>query len=263
MYNLTLFHSKRKHILFATVILTCLWLFLLYGRTLVELTPVPIRWIWGVMGPLYLTTDFLNPLFASSVIFIGSYILGLGLILFAAKYVVQCTKHQRLLFLFGCLALLFPLIMPLTYGGNYKVPARAAAGYEMLWATKPRNMFSHAYKQAQILHEGQCDYTLVGWVNDEILNYHSACWPGTYQFDVRTGKRGWSLTKANSVDWDTESVRRWDGWQYLRQPTSLKSTLAYPFITLEWAKSPDGLWNAIVVRRIYGPSDVVIVRRIQ
>jgi hypothetical protein len=40
-----------------------------------------------------------------------------------------------------------------------------------------------------------------------------------------------------------------------------RTTSQFPFLTLEQAKSPDGRYEAIVVRWFYGPSDIVIVER--
>jgi hypothetical protein len=57
------------------------------------------------------------------------------------------------------------------------------------------------------------------------------------------------------------TVTRWDGRGYLSPPASLVTADGFPFLTLERTVSPDGRWEAVVVRRFYGPSDIVLVER--
>jgi hypothetical protein len=49
------------------------------------------------------------------------------------------------------------------------------------------------------------------------------------------------------------------GEAQLNPPASLVRQGSLPFLTLERAVSPDGRWEAVVVRRFYGPSDIVLV----
>jgi hypothetical protein len=237
-----------------------LWLWLLYGRSLYQATPQLLRPLWGLTGPLALTTDFLNPLFHSPLLFIASYLVGAGLIVSGVLKFFQAGIWRRTLLSAGLLALLFPLLMPFAYG-RYQKPVEAGEGYQLHWVTEPANLYSGAYKQAQLRHEGECDYRLAGWISDTMLAYTSACWPGAWRYEVTSGEKVWSLGASGEIAPAAAAVRRGNGRLYLQEPDSLRQGGEYPFLTLERAASPGGQWEAIVVRWFYGPSDIVIVGR--
>jgi hypothetical protein len=158
----------------------------------------------------------------------------------------------------GAAALAFPLVMPLGYG-RYELPVKAPGG-ELRWVTEPANAYSSSFKRAQQAHEAQYDYHLIGWSAEGGLGYRSACQAGTWRYDPATDRS----TLAVLGVWDTSSgsVVRWDGHSYLDPPAGLVTADGFHFLTLERAVSPDGRWEAVVVRRFYGPSDVVLVERV-
>ena len=119
--------------------------------------------------------------------------------------------------------------------------------------------FGSAYKQAQLWHETECDYHLSGWASDTNLVYTSECWPGMSLYNIHDGEEEWILQEMEPADFVSSSVHRWNNSEYLGQPASLQESSQYPFLTLERSASPDGQWEAIVVRWFYGPSDVVLV----
>lgn len=139
--------NKVMRLSLVVVSVLWLWLFLLYGRSLYQMTPAEFRSYWGMLGPLALTIDFLNPVFHSLSAFIGSYLLGIGLIVWAVVRLAQRLAWRLMLIACGIIALVFPLVMPLVYG-HYQVPVGVAAGYELRWLTKPMNQYSSAFKQA-------------------------------------------------------------------------------------------------------------------
>lgn len=235
-----------------------LWLYLLYGRSLWQMTPQAIAPSWAFAGPFMLTTDFLNPLFWSPLTFIGSYVVGFGLILWAVHKFPHAFAFRLLLFSGGLVALLFPLMMPFAYG-QYQLLAQPMASHELRWVTKPTNRYSSAYKQAQVMHEGNCAYNLAGWATNSTLYYRSACWPGLWRYDLLTRKTTWSFFAREDAQVNNASVQRWNGYSYLPHPEHLTGAGEYPFLTLEKALSPDGKWEAVLMRRIYGPSDIVVV----
>lgn len=57
----------------------------------------------------------------------------------------------------------------------------------MLWLTEPQRPFASAFKQAQRIHEKHgCTYYLLGWTEDEVLYYRSACDGRLWAFDPAT-----------------------------------------------------------------------------
>lgn len=235
-----------------------LWLFLLYSSTLYHITPPELRSYWTLLGPFAFTLDFLNPVFHSPSAFIESYLLGIGLIVWAVLSLRQRLMWHLMLIACGGIAILFLFVMPLLYG-QYQVPIKATAGYEVRWITKPSNQYSSAFKQAQLVHEGECDYHLLGWSPQGELSYRSACLPGIWHYALNTDRSIWSLNWGGAAPSNPTSIIRWDGQQYLSQPSSLTDSAGSPFLTLERAVSADGQWEAVVVRRFYGPSDIVLV----
>ncbi len=234
-----------------------LWLFLLYGRSLYQATPERLQSAWQLLGPLNLTFDFLNPIFWSPLTFAVGYSLGMGIIILG----IVKIRHGRwrwIFVAFGLTGVLFPFVMPVTYG-VYQLPVQAADGYELRWVTEPGNRFSSAFKQAQLSHEGGCDYHLSGWASNSTLTYTSDCWPGVWQYNLDNSETDWDLQGKKAIG--TEDVRRWNGKEYLSQPINLQEAGKYPFLTLDRAVSPDGRWEAIVVRWFYGPSDIVVTSR--
>lgn len=258
---------KKRRISIGIVGFTLLWLFLLYGRSLYQVTPDAFRWLWLILGPLNLTLDFLNPLFASPIILLGSYLLGIGLILWAVINHVQRRSLRIALLLCGLTALFFPLIMPWAYG-TYQLPVQAVEGYKLQWVTKPRNVYSDSYKRAQHTHESGCDYTLIGWSVDGMFFYQTDCWPGVWRYNVVTEETEWSLflslmKGSEPAHLDTTTVQRWDAQRGFPETETLQQAGQYPFKTLEKAMSPDGQWEVLVVKWYYGPGDIVVVSQVE
>jgi hypothetical protein len=148
--------------------------------------------------------------------------------------------------------------MPVGYG-HYKLPVAVSDGGQMRWVTEPPNVFSSSFKQAQQVHQAQCDYHLTGWSAEGELGYRSECRPGSWWYDPQADQARWGLFAWAAAR--AGSVTRWDGHTYLNPPAHLVTADGFPFLTLERAVSPDGRWEAVVVRRFYGPSDVVLVER--
>jgi hypothetical protein len=260
--NTALTNSSRR-LLFSLGVAAAvwLWLFMLYGHFLYQITPETLRPVWSLLGPLVLTfTDFLNPVFRSPLLFVGSYILGISAIIWAATRLVRHVISRLALIACGGAALVFLLVMPAIYG-TYQIPVQAATGYDLHWITQPTNPFSSAFKQAQLTYESGCDYHLAGWSEEDTLYYTSDCWPGLWHHATSTGETNWSLVGNEEARISKSSLQRWNGAAYLDQPTILRESSAYPFLTLERVTSPSGRWEAVVVRWFYGPSDIVLISR--
>ena len=260
MMSTTLTNSPRR-LLFSLGVAAAvwLWLFMLYGHFLYQITPEALRPAWFLFGPLVLTvTDFLNPVFRSPLLFVGSYLLGISTIIWATTRLVRHIVLRLALIACGGVALIFILVMPAIYG-MYQIPVQAAAGYNFRWITQPTNPFSSAFKQAQLTYESGCDYHLTGWSTEDTLSYTSDCWTGLWHHSTSTGETNWSLVENEAARISTSSLQRWNGSVYLDQPTSLLGASAYPFLTLERAVSPSGRWEAVVVRWFYGPSDIILI----
>ena len=124
--NTALTNSSRR-LLFSLGVAAAvwLWLFMLYGRFLYQITPETLRSAWFLFGPLVLTfTDFLNPVFLSPLLFVGSYILGISAIIWAATRLVRHVLPRLALIACGGAALVFLLIIPAVYG-TYQIPVQA------------------------------------------------------------------------------------------------------------------------------------------
>ncbi len=252
--------SRKSHRFVGFLAAVLLWLLLLYGRFLHQLTPEAYQLLWRFTGPLVWTTEFLNPIFKSPFMTILTFGLGMGLIVWCVVRFWQNKGWRTLLIVCGLLGVLFPFMMPTLYG-EYQIPVAARQGYELIWATEPNTSLGSAYKQAQLVHETKCDYHLSGWASETTLAYTSACLPGTWLHNISDGEKEWILSGTETADFVSTAVTRWNNREYLGQPAALQESSAFPFLTLERSPSPDGQWEAIVVRWFYGPSDVVLVER--
>ena len=152
-----------------------LWLFLLYGRSLYQITPVELRSLWRLLGPLALTVDFLNPLFHSPTVFVGSYLLGVASIVWLATGQVRQSVWRLSFVACGVLALLFPLTLPMTYG-EYHLPVGSAPGHPWWWITQPSNLYSSAFKQAQHFGKSFFPRRTVGGSSRQVV-----LWPKRYR----------------------------------------------------------------------------------
>ena len=152
-----------------------LWLFLLYGRSLYQITPVELRSLWRLLGPLALTVDFLNPLFHSPTVFVGSYLLGVASIVWLATGQVRQSVWRLSFVACGVLALLFPLTLPMTYG-EYHLPVGSAPGHPWWWITQPSNLYSSAFKQAQHFGKSFFPGRTVGGSSRQVV-----LWPKRYR----------------------------------------------------------------------------------
>lgn len=251
--------GKSKHLV-GPVFIVLIWLFLLYGRFLHQLTPETYRPLWSFTGPLVWLAGFLNPIFSSPYGAILGYGLGMGFVIWGTVKFWQHKKWRTVFIVCGLLGSLFPFVMPAMYG-EYQLPVTERQGYELTWVTEPGTSVGSAYKQAQLMHEAECDYHLSGWATETALAYTSACWPGTWLYDTHSGSNEWVLSGNETADFASSSVTRWNNVDYLGQPVSLQASGQFPFLTLEKSRSPDGQWEAVVVRWFYGPSDIVLVER--
>lgn len=219
-----------------------------------------LYWLALLYGYRY---DFLNPVFSSALIFFGSYVLGLSLIVWAVIWLSKHWLWRLSLILCGLAALVFLGMMPWWYGGYY-LPVTAAPGYTLRWVTQPGNPYSAAYRQAQLTHEAECDYHLFGWSAEGVLEYTSECLPGIWSYAPSAATTRWSLLRSSLPT--AAPIERWDGYTYLERPESIRLNPPDEYtliLNLERSVSPDGQWEAIVVRWVYGPSEIVVVRKAQ
>lgn len=236
------------------------------------ITPVAVLGVTVLVLLLYdrwlLFVDFLNPIFGNVYVFVGSYVLCLGLI--AATFIWGnpnvLNVLARIYLLIGILAALaFPLLLPSLYG-HYQPYAKPAPEYEMQWITQPSNRFSSAFKNAQRAHDKHgCTYRLYGWSADNVLYYGSDCRFGFWQYDPARDSEPRPVSRIPDVVKDRSSVDRGIHFDsgvifYPEYPQGFDPSTRFSFIVYEKVSSPDGRWVAAAIKNFYGPRDVVILR---
>lgn len=232
-------------------------------------TPVAILGVTILWLLLYdrwlLFLDFLNPIFGSLYVFVGSYVLCLGLVALAFIRSRPNLLARIYLSVGMLVTLAFPLLFPSLYG-QYQPYAKPASGYEMQWITQPSNRFSSAFKNAQRAHEKHgCTYTLYGWGADNVLYYGSDCESRFRRYDPMRDGEPQPVNSIPDAVRDSLSVDRGNfsssgGGIYPSHPEGFDSSTRFYFIVYEKVSSPDGQWVAAAIKDYYGPRDVVILR---
>lgn len=205
--------------------------------------------------------DFANPLFANRISFLAwsiAFILLAIIIMINSRFLLLRMAAAMT----GLLILLSPAGLPLVYG-EYHPYAEPAAGHEMVWLTPPQSAFESAFKNAQRLTEHLgCNYTLLGWDQENNLYFSSDCDRIIQQYTPRT-KRPFA-TELTPEELDSLTpVDDGYGNSYPLLPPGFSSATEHFFIPYQTSSSPDGRWSAVAIKNYYGPRDVVVISRIQ
>ncbi|MFW5942126.1 MAG: hypothetical protein ACOCXI_10015 [Chloroflexota bacterium] len=174
------------------------------------------------------------------------------------------SRPVRHYLLGGILLTAAPLLLPPLYG-DYTLPVGAREGYHMLWLTEPQRPFASAFKQAQRIHEKHgCTYYLLGWTEDEVLYYRSACDGRLWAFDPATDHAPYvvsghppAVAGSSVVGVNADGV----GGYYPAHPAGFPPHATNHAITYQRAISPQGRWVAAAIKNYYGPRDVVVLSR--
>ena len=220
-------------------------------------TPQPVI-SWGTIWFI----SFLRSFLFSSVI---SYLLVslMGLLLIGAA--LLWSRHSWIALVLLLVTLLSIVIYPLL--NQYHPSLTPAPGYEMQVPTQPGPL-EGIIKSTQITVELEtCHYTLLGWDITQKLFYKEQCYSGPEQV--------WSYDPAQQR---AQSV--------LSEPSDLVMNTCPGIVVSDWVRvplvyppeaepdvrrahlegnsrpSPDCRWIAAITRYIYGPEDVVLLRKV-
>ena len=234
----------------------------IYGRWLIHITPSPYDTLWSLLGPLYLLTDFLNPVFASPLRLFSLSAAGLALIAFALIRGRPGRLVRGSLAAAAAAIVAAPLLLPLLYG-EYRPYAEAMPGYDMHWLTQPDSWFTSAFKSAQRAHEKYgCTYSLHGWSSDNVLYFQSDCGPTVWRYDPHTMDEPQLADNVPAKVEQANVVDRGHNNNYPARPVGFSpDSTGQHFIVYETSLSPDRQWTAAAIKNYYGPRDVVVLTR--
>lgn len=213
-----------------------------------------------LLAPVWILALF-SPLFAGAGWFFA--VLALTLLLaVAALFLVKPGRAVRLYLLVAtALLIAAPLLLPLLYG-PYTHYVETVEGVEMFWPTQPADPFATAFKNAQRVHEKYgCTYHLLGWSEDDVLYYVSACDGHIWLFDPAVGHIARPALNVPPEVRETLVQGAGNVRTYPPQPAGFLRHVRNHVLTYETALSPSGQWEAAAIKNYYGPRDVVVVSR--
>lgn len=239
-----------------------MWLFLfllllsLYGHWLIAATPEPLNLAWRIIGPFYLLTDFLNPVYVDRSWFFS---LCVGGLIVCGLFWVAGRKGWRVRAVLGALVsfiLAAPLFVTQMYDPYVLRSVSAAPVYELNWLTQPVGVFASAFKSAQREHDVVgCKYRLHGWSGDQRLYYGSDCRNDLWMYDPQSGGKPRRI-KRLPVDSGISSTVITAHFR----PTGKGGLWVSKVV--EESPSADSMNTAYVIQdSFYGPYDVVVLSR--
>ena len=197
----------------------------------------------------------LGLLFSNPVVFWVSSVLVVGLAVLAWAW-GQPSRAARVVLLLVMLAV---VVTPLVR--HYRPAVQAQPGVTMRVLTLP-TFWENPSKQFAVGAEVQrCAYALRGWDDDGNLYYTENCGKRVYEWqyspasDTRTRL---SLSLPNATHQQVVSRPVDHVTAIFRGDLQLQLAIREPVL-----RSPDGAWDAFVVRHVYGPEDVVVVAKRQ
>jgi len=154
----------------------------------------------------------------------------------------------------------------LVFLAHYQPAVVAAPGYEMHWPTRPAGAWAAITKSYQSFVETRtCEYTVLGWSDAGTLYYEETCEDGDPQtWSYAPGSESEpSAVEASPSDLFQQTVSRraildWVRAQRVR-PADAEPSVRGLAVRVDGLASPDGRRVAVVVRRIYGPEDVLVL----
>lgn len=238
-----------------------LLLWSIYGNWLMRVTPAPYDALWRLLGPLYLLTDFLNPVYSNPVQFF-SLCFGCGLLVVITLLGGRLNWIIKNCFIVGGGFILVAPLMVLVMYAPYQPYAKPAAGHDMQWLTQPSNGFDSAFKSAQRVHEKYgTTYILYGWSSDNVLYYGSDHGSTLWQYDPAYQDNPLQIEAVPAEVIQNAIVEKMKRNIYPSHPSQLSPDTIDYIITYEKSVSPDGKWVSAAIKNYYGPRDVIVLTR--
>jgi len=190
--------------------------------------------------------------FSYPLVFWSAFGISLALVVVALFWARPGKVARVLLVLVGLVVLLTPLLH------RYRPAVRATADAVLRVPTLPNFLWSTPKAFAAGAEIRRCTYTLHGWDNEAALYYTETCGDRVFQwrYAPQSDTRILVATVPDDVLWTpvarpTDSVRAtMPGDDPLQ--ISIRGTVLV---------SPDGVWRAFIARHLYGPEDVVVVKK--
>jgi hypothetical protein len=162
----------------------------------------------------------------------------------------------------GCLGCVIAVLILF----RYQPAVVAAPGHEMRWSTRPDLWASVVKSYQRFLEIRTCDYTVLGWSGEGVLFYKEACQdapPRVWAYDLEKRDQPYHV-EASPLTLLQEAVPRSSILEMVRSP-GVRPADAEPMVRnlevgVNGLASPDGRWVAVVVRHVYGPEDVIVLR---
>lgn len=174
-------------------------------------------------------------------------------------------KHNhRLRYGYLLIAVSFACVAALLFVFRYQPGLQPAPGYEMTELTQPGNAVAGFVKSVQSFVDYKpCDYTLLGWSDENTLYYEAECKHTLETWEFNTGIDAEpQRTDAVPSTLFLDGLAREDALNTVFaegvRPASAEPPTRELYLS-EQIVSPDGRWLAIVAERVYGPEDVLLL----
>jgi hypothetical protein len=209
----------------------------------------------GALLPYYLVSRYL---FSSAGVYLAVTLVTLILAIGALKW-GQPGRPARISALTVVVAVLaFPVLH------RYTPPLNAAPDYEMRVVTQPSFVDSVVKMSHAVSERRPCEYTLLGWSEDNRLHYQAECGDVAYwRYDPVSGRQERitavpaGLNQTLVSEKDVLAMVRADGVR----PKEYEPTTRPIYVRSQGYVSPDGQWTGVITRHLYGPEDVVVLNK--
>lgn len=217
---------------------------------------LPIFTWWA----LWLTSSLRRLLFSSTLSYLLVSIVGVLLVV-ASVIVTQRSRLSLALLLITSLGILaYPFL------NAYRPALAAAPGYEMRVATQPSPLDGIVKSTQASLEITPCRYTLLGWNTSEQLFYKEQCdgVTRTWLYDVAQRKALSVIAPPGDYVVNTCSDITVSDWVRAPSvyPPEVEPEVRKVYLEGNSRPSPDCRWVAVITRHVYGPEDVVLLRKI-
>ena len=234
--------------------------FYLLGGLRVVLDTIPDWWL--LLS--YISWELFSHLTIYVLISLVVVISGIAAFMWGRKG--RLARFCALLFAFSVVGL--PWLMP------YEPALDPAPGVTMHVVTPPLTPISSFVKMMNVLSQDvPCEHELLGWNAENELHYHRQCGSREYIWFVHPDQPDapvamtlfWKDMRPKASQIRREEVLRKEVLEMVRagnvHPESAEPSVREIMLPEGSLRSPDGQWIAAISQHIYGPQDVVLIKR--